>query len=83
MNGTSIKNPPYAFTSWLEYWEYQTGSKATICSRHNCWERDLVGGHVKKVDSGDDSHYIVPICKSCNHYNNTDPYYVSEELVKP
>lgn len=77
LNGTAGKTCSCPGShSWLEHWERKTGRKAYYCA--GCASRAEVGGHVKKNGS-DYSHYIVPLCKSCN--KRTDEFYASEELV--
>ena len=67
VSGSSRFPAPRGYNSWLEYWEKQSG-------RH-----DLVGAHVQKVNSADQSWYITPICKSCN--SRTDEFDVCWPLV--
>ena len=59
-------SPTCACESWLEHWEKNCGKKAGICSALNCSKKAEVGGHVQKRDVGNDSWYIIPICKGCN-----------------
>lgn len=66
------------YDSWLEFWEAETGSSATVCARKGCGETDdLVGAHVIKSGSGS-KEYITPLCKGskCNHYTNEDEFEV-------
>ena len=70
LNGTSenYSIPLCRCHSWIDHYEENYGSKVRdhFCSVLHCANMgDLVGGHVKKLDSGE--HYIVPICKSCNN----------------
>lgn len=68
LNGTSILKPRCKCESWLEHWERNYGSRADgfcNCCGEYVGHSELVGGHVKKVGY-DYSHYIIPICKSCN-----------------
>lgn len=84
INGSSFYNrAPFGYSSWLDYWETQTGRKASRCSaidckcsRENC---TLVGAHVIKVGSSDRRYYIVPLCSGCNH--RTDSFWVDEVLI--
>lgn len=42
--------PTTGESSWLEYWEKQTGKKATRCGATDCHSTGtLVGAHVQKV----------------------------------
>ena len=79
VNGSGRYTPPSGYSSWLEYWEYKTGSKVTYCGAQNCYGTDLVGAHVQKAYSSDKSWYIVPLCRSCN--NRTDTFNVEYPLV--
>lgn len=81
LNNTSDKEPK-GYDTWLEFWEGKTGKKADHCGATDCdvkGRTNLVGAHVKKVDAGDDRHYITPLCKGCN--KRTDEFYVDTELV--
>lgn len=49
--------------SWLSHWEKFSGKIAGMCSKTNCLsDENLVGAHVKLVNSQDDSWYIAPLC---------------------
>ncbi len=80
-SGTSRwSKPSTGESSWLEYWEKQTGKKATRCGATDCHSTgELVGGHVQKVFGGNEI-YITPLCKGCN--NRTDNFWVDTELVR-
>ena len=72
------KNPPKDYTSWLEYWEVNANRKLKTGIKYKCpacgqaFERkDFDGCHVQKVDSTDQKWYIIPLCDSCNHRNDT------------
>jgi len=81
LNGTGDR-VPNGYASWLDYWEAKSGQKATKCMRVNCsvtGRTNLVGAHVKKVDSSDNKWYIVPLCQADN--KRTDEFYVYEPLV--
>ncbi len=72
--------PSTGENSWLEYWEKQTGKKADHCGATGCGARwDLVGGHVQKVNGGDEI-YITPLCRACNQ--RTDYFWVDTDLVR-
>ncbi|MDR3094383.1 MAG: hypothetical protein LBU62_07080 [Bacteroidales bacterium] len=73
---------PNGYGSWLEYWEAKSGQRATKCMRVGCsvtGRSNLVGAHVKKVGSYDNSWYIVPLCQADNM--RTDEFSVSDLLV--
>lgn len=79
LNGTKDKEPPLGYDSWIEYWEIEVGHEAKQCS--NCGtDKNLVGAHIKKVDSNDNKHYIVPLCKKCNNIHNKN-FVIHSELV--
>lgn len=62
---------PAGFASWLAYWEYRTGRKASTCMNIDCKNGsrvDLVGAHVDVP--GEEGIYLIPLCKDCNHYTN-------------
>ncbi len=63
--------------TWLKHWEKLSGKKADECTA--CKEKATVGGHVKKANSTDDSHYITPLCDGCNKRN--DEFDAFEPLV--
>ena len=77
--GSSRFTAPLGFSSWLEYWEKKTGTKKGICGANDCSNKDLVGAHVQKVNSGDKKWYITPLCKTCNQ--RTDEFNVFWDLV--
>jgi hypothetical protein len=57
--------------TWISHWEKNYGYSASYCSVSTCMEqKDLVGGHVKKVNSTDTAMYIIPLCKSHNASND-------------
>ena len=69
VNGSSRFENPVGYNTWLEYWEAKTGKSAWRCSAIDCHKFgrvNLVGAHVKKVGSYDNSWYIVPLCHKCN-----------------
>lgn len=66
VNGSSRFGPPSGYSSWLEYWEDQSGYIERFCHCVGCIGTDLVGAHVQKAGSTDRKWYIVPLCQSCN-----------------
>jgi len=65
IDGTSDKN--CSCGSWLDHWKKYSGKDSpTYCSESKCMETDLVGAHVQKYASTDNSWYIVPLCKKHN-----------------
>lgn len=82
VNGSSRFSEPKGYTSWLEYWETQTGLKASECFAKDCYSRNyLVGAHVQKVFSYDKTWYIIPLCSSCNQ--RTDYFEVLDSWLVP
>ncbi len=79
VSGSSRFPKPRGYNSWLDYWKAQTGENPYYCSADNCWGTNLVGAHVQKAYSNDQSWYIVPLCTSCNQ--RTDTFNVSATLV--
>lgn len=80
-NGSSRwLKPSTGESSWLEYWEKQTGKKATHCGAIDCHcKGPLVGAHVQKVFGGNEL-YITPLCRQCNH--RSDIFLVDTDLVR-
>lgn len=80
-NGTSRRSKPSTNEkTWLEFWEHETGKKATRCgAADNHSTGTLVGAHVKKVFGGDDL-YVTPLCSRCNQ--RSDNFWVDTELVR-
>ena len=76
LNGTAGKSCTCPGSgSWLEHWKKKAGHKASLCTALDCKGKAEVGGHVKKVGE-DRSHYIVPLCYSCNRRSDEfDSYY--------
>jgi hypothetical protein len=82
LNETSDNPPPSGYSSWIEYWKTKTGKKLAICAHPHCNDvtgTNLVGAHVKKVGSNDNSWYIIPLCPEHNMINNE--FDIMEELV--
>lgn len=79
VNGSGRFSAPVGYRSWLDYWEKKTDSKAIFCSASNCFGGNLVGAHVQKANSTDNSWYIIPLCSSCNQ--RIDTFEVSGTLV--
>lgn len=52
--------------SWLKHWETLADETASFCYGKGCPGSAELGAHVKLVDEGDDSHYIIPLCSKCN-----------------
>ena len=64
--GTSDKNPPAEYSSWLDFWEKKKKIQATECEVYNCSGNADLGGHVIKYGGGG-KEYILPMCYSCNN----------------
>ncbi len=55
--------------NWLEHWEKYSARIAVFCSISDCYNHEgLIGAHVQKLDSDDEEHYIIPMCKA--HHTN-------------
>ena len=63
-------NPKDGSPSWIEYWKKYSGFELKdFCRDCHCkpsGDNIFVGAHVKKVNSLDETIYIVPVCKACN-----------------
>ena len=67
---------------WIKHWENISGRTAKKCSVIGCAETtNLVGGHVLKCESEDQSHYIVPLCGSHNQVDDKCFTILSADLV--
>jgi hypothetical protein len=60
INGTSDKD--CVCGSWLKHWENLSSKAATSCSASSCSRIDLVGAHVQKEGTKDNSWFIIPLC---------------------
>src|SRR5580700_239706 len=49
--------------SWLNHWMKFSGQIITYCPEISCMATDLVGAHVQNLNSEDQSHYVIPLCK--------------------
>ena len=65
INGTSQTNCKCG--SWLKHWEKFSGQKAGLCCEKKCTKSSVVGAHVQKSDSSDNSWYIIPLCTGHNN----------------
>lgn len=55
--------------SWILHWENHAYVDAVKCSVVGCYEEEnLVGGHVYREDEDGDDCYIIPLCRSHNHF---------------
>ena len=81
--------PKDGSSSWVEYWykhsKYEYPSICPDCKRHINSVSELVGAHVKKVNSYDDTIYIVPVCRECNSEaaTNNHQFVCNSELLVP
>lgn len=67
INGTS-DSKAYGYDSWKDFWIAKSGQLwPYYCVVYGCMERAVLGAHVKKVGSNDNSWYIIP---ACSHHNN-------------
>lgn len=67
INGTADRKVPSGYKSWLDFYEQKSGKSAKICNVKYCTNTATDGEHVKKVNSSDNSWYIVPLCREHNH----------------
>lgn len=84
MENTSDENQAV----WIDGWERETGKKANKCSIIGCNNKPpkgdrLHGGHIKKVNSSDDTPYITPLCRVDNHYSMSDEFRVHKSDLVP
>jgi len=69
-------------SSWLQHWSKFTNKNRNTCSNKFCVSDDIVGAHVQKDGLLDNNWYIVPLCKKCNHPDNTSVMNIDDvELV--
>ena len=55
--------------SWVLHWENHANADAKKCSVVGCDEdENLVGAHVYREDEDRDDCYIIPLCRSHNHF---------------
>jgi len=64
LNGTS-DSPRCPCGTWIDHWKKYTGVPNPACFENSCGGKGEVGAHVQKT-SGDNSWYIIPLCK---HHN--------------
>jgi hypothetical protein len=57
--------------TWLRHWERGSGRSAAICWVSGCAKSPDAGAHVKKVGTGDEARYIVPMCQAHNMTDET------------
>lgn len=67
VNKTANRTVPNGYESWLDFYEQNSGKSARVCKVKGCTSIATDGAHVKKVNSTDNSWYIVPLCRSHNH----------------
>jgi hypothetical protein len=82
--GTSDSLPPSGYDSWLDFWKaHYKGNRSLRCAAFGHYDEhtDLVGAHVKKVNSTDGSWYIVPLCKALNA--SSDEFEVLDDMMVP
>lgn len=70
---------PVGYSSWLDYWEKRTRTRAGLCHREGCYTKATDGAHVQLV-YGPDVWYIVPLCHECN-MDRGNSFYVEGPLV--
>jgi len=80
--GTSEKDPPEGYTSWLDFWEKNKGKKATTCEAMSCNGKPDVGGHVIKSGEGN-KEYILPLCYDHNNKPEDEVFKAWENDLVP
>ena len=87
VNGSSRYAHPSNCKSWLNYWEkaYEVLNPQKSYNCPACGQlvfcNELVGAHVRKANSTDNSMYIAPICRGCN--NKTDSFDIDVKYMLP
>jgi hypothetical protein len=80
INGTSSNTCKCG--SWLKHWEKYSGEKAGLCNEKSCTNSATIGAHVQKLNSIDDSWYIVPLCNKHNNKRGEElELYKSPQLI--
>lgn len=80
--GTSDKDPPSGYKSWLEFWESKQKIRASKCEVLSCRGRADLGGHVIKSGEGA-KEYILPMCYSCNNRTEQEIFRAWEDDLVP
>ena len=80
--GTASNNPPYGYSSWLDFWEKIKGKNTTACEVLSCEGNPDLGGHVIKHGKGG-KEYILPMCFSCNNKSVDEVFEAWENDVVP
>ncbi|KAA6329712.1 hypothetical protein EZS27_021503 [termite gut metagenome] len=86
-NGKNTSRWTYSY-AWIYYWEENTGLTAHRCSACGDVTGKLVGAHVykagilgRRTSRLDRNYYIVPLCYSCNNFNNDYKFKVTSIFV--
>ncbi len=83
-NGTTKDPKCTEGAYWIDHWSNFMNFTRAVCSRKDCCKTtELVGGHVKKVDSDDNNKYIVPLCRECYKLSSDVVYEVNDNLLVP
>ncbi|MFM2119771.1 MAG: hypothetical protein RL722_1239 [Pseudomonadota bacterium] len=68
--------------SWLRHWRNYAKTRRIYCAEFRCNRRAEVGAHVLIDDwRSSFSWWIVPLCKSHNHYRNTKEMYLDRSVT--
>lgn len=67
LRGTTDNDHPAGYTSCKEFYVVRRGYWPKECGCITCRQKAMVGAHVKKVGSTDNSWYIIPLC---SYHNN-------------
>ena len=82
MHDTSDLKPIGLYNSWQELWESKKKRKFSRCSCVGCTKPAEVGAHVRDVYRNG-VKYITPLCRTCNHFTNTDTFEVNDSDLLP
>nr|WP_321310985.1 hypothetical protein [uncultured Campylobacter sp.] len=72
IKGTTDRSCPCGCSNWKEHWERTTGRKFGTCAHRGCTNKAEVGAHVQEKGGGNTAWYIVPLCRSHNHFSVRD-----------
>lgn len=87
--GISDETPPDRYSSWINFRETNTRSRAKICANIECETRNnnkkslrLEGAHVELAELREISSYIVPFCSSCQKIDSDLKIKIDLRLVE-
>ncbi|MBE6105729.1 hypothetical protein [Anaerovibrio lipolyticus] len=84
LQGTTDHTPErFGYDTWKSFWEARMNQHFQLCANIKCSNSATVGGHVIRVDKTSKKWYIVPLCSSCNHFGNDNPFLVDSSKLCP